>query len=139
MREINKRQVGFRIKFVRELLHLTQFQFGERLGVSVGAVNNWEMGRNLPSRKNLTIIAKLGVKDMDYMLYGTQSKFTDNQLQVLDELEEFYEEEKEVDNPYSITLTIATYIDHPDSPYMTDRECAEVVREFLNGALGEDE
>lgn len=139
MREINKRQVGFRIKFVRELLNLTQLQFGELLGVSVGAVNNWEMGRNLPSKKNLMIIAKLGVKDVDYMLYGTQSKFTDEQLEALKEIRSIYNDEFEEGNPDSIGYSVVSCLEYSEIEGLDDYMFAEVVREFLNGVLGEGE
>ncbi|BCH33238.1 hypothetical protein MesoLjLc_51680 [Mesorhizobium sp. L-8-10] len=37
-------QIGARIRELREILDLTQDQFAEKIGVSRGAVGNWEIG-----------------------------------------------------------------------------------------------
>lgn len=47
-----------RIKEVRRLTGLTQAKFGEMLGVSLMAVQNWEMGKNNPSSTTLQLISQ---------------------------------------------------------------------------------
>lgn len=47
-----------RIKTVRKSMGLTQAKFGEMLGVSLMAVQNWEMGKNGPSNTTLQLIAQ---------------------------------------------------------------------------------
>lgn len=42
-----------RIKIAREAAGLSQSQLGERVGVTKGAVSNWENGRDSPTTQNL--------------------------------------------------------------------------------------
>lgn len=49
----------WQITKIRTQLHLTQAELGNKLGVSRGAVNNWEAGNYLPSAKNIRALHAL--------------------------------------------------------------------------------
>lgn len=71
--EVDKKEVGQRIKDVRLSTGLTLEDFGERIGgVSKGAVYHWESGKNLPNKPRLERIAEMGNLSVDYLLYGKQ-------------------------------------------------------------------
>ncbi len=48
MYEINKSRIGLKIKDVRESNGCSMAEFGDKLGVTKGAVNNYEKGRVVP-------------------------------------------------------------------------------------------
>ncbi|QAA29067.1 helix-turn-helix transcriptional regulator [Lactiplantibacillus plantarum] len=69
--EINKKDVGLRIKKIRLSHHYTMENFGKLIGAPKSAVNNWEKGRNLPSSERLEKIAILGNTNVDMLLFGS--------------------------------------------------------------------
>lgn len=69
---IDKVKVGQRIRLIRLGKQLTLSEFGNLLDVKKSAVNNWEKGRNLPTKKKLEKIALLGNTSVDYILNGTK-------------------------------------------------------------------
>lgn len=72
MNDINKKEVGERIKKIRMNLGLSMEEFGEILDTSKGAVNNWEKGKNLPNNKRLKDIMTIGkLNSIDELLYGS--------------------------------------------------------------------
>jgi phage repressor protein C with HTH and peptisase S24 domain len=62
--------IGRRIRYVREvLLHVTQNEFAARLGITRGAVGNWERDKGI-KRENLVLISeKIGV-DYNWLSRG---------------------------------------------------------------------
>ncbi|GKS53948.1 helix-turn-helix domain-containing protein [Enterococcus mundtii] len=70
---LNKQKIGQRIKKIRTSLGLNMEEFGEKLGTSKGAVNNWEKGKNLPNAKRLSQITQLGVMTKNELMYGSVS------------------------------------------------------------------
>ena len=53
-----------RIKQIRKVTGLSQTKFGERLGVTLSAVQKWEMGLNQPDSSSLKLICdKFGVNE----------------------------------------------------------------------------
>ena len=62
MANINMRRIGRRLKKAREAKHLTQEEFAELLGLSVGYIGMIECGRRIPSLPTfLDIISALEV------------------------------------------------------------------------------
>lgn len=59
--------IGEQIKSVRLRLHLSQTEFGEKLGVSFTTVNRWENGKTEPSYKAIRALEKL-CRDHDLRL-----------------------------------------------------------------------
>lgn len=75
MSEINKIEVGNRIHTIRLRLGLTLEEFGKKVGnASKGNALNWEKGKNLPNKKRLAEIAKLGHISVDFLLNGFTSE-----------------------------------------------------------------
>ena len=68
--DINKKEVGLRIKNIRLELGETLEEFGKRFKTSKVTVFNWEKGRNLPNKSNLKAIADIKNKTVEYLLYG---------------------------------------------------------------------
>lgn len=66
----NKGELGRRILRLREQAKLTQTDVAELLGVTDGAVSNWEHGIRMPGVKNLLTLAELLGVSTDYLLCG---------------------------------------------------------------------
>ena len=55
-----------KIKYARKaVLHASQEEFGNMLGVSRSSINNWELGTGKPSTLHLIGISKLSGKSID--------------------------------------------------------------------------
>ena len=67
---INKKQVGRRIMFIRKRNFLTLIEFARKIGASKSSVSDWEKGFRLPSEGILTKIAIMGNTTVDKLLYG---------------------------------------------------------------------
>ena len=70
---IDNKQVGYRIRKIRENQNETMEEFGKKHFIphaSKGVVSNWENGYNKPNKKRLEIIAELGHASVEYLLYG---------------------------------------------------------------------
>ena len=92
--EPNKKQVGARIKRIREKDNLTLYEFGSRLGkklgtdrIKEGIISRWENGKSLPNSKRIQGIAELGRITVGELLYGSIEQFIYKVL--IDELSEF--------------------------------------------------
>lgn len=73
-KEINKKEVGQRIKFIRLNRGYTIQGFGDLFGASRGNVQAWESGACLPNKKRQLDIAKLGKISVNELLYGNIEK-----------------------------------------------------------------
>lgn len=70
--EINNKEVGFRIKSIRQKNGKTTKEFGSLIdGASDSLVSRWERGVNLPNTKRLKLIAELGAMSVNELLYGS--------------------------------------------------------------------
>lgn len=67
---MDNRQIGERIKEIRMAKGMTTKKFAKFVGVTTGGVNNWEHGRNLPSKGRLKIIADLAGITVQELLEG---------------------------------------------------------------------
>lgn len=73
--ELNKQEIGRRIKAIRIDKNWTLEEFGLLVGnASKGTVSNWESGVNVPNKKRLELIALLGNTSIDWLLYGIVDK-----------------------------------------------------------------
>lgn len=69
--DINKKEVGERIKFIRISLGLTMEEFGEKVGKALKSnVSKWERGVSLPNNARLKQISEIGQVSMLYLLEG---------------------------------------------------------------------
>lgn len=73
MDEINKKEIGQRIRKIRASLGETAEVFGERFDpvANRGLVSGWENGRYTPNPERLKIIADLGNKSVDELIHGS--------------------------------------------------------------------
>ena len=71
--EQNKR-LGERIKKIRKEQGMSQLEFSKAIGATKSAVSNWENGYNAPNNERLKIIAEIGNKTVEELLYGTIDK-----------------------------------------------------------------
>lgn len=84
---IDTKAVGRRIHDIRVSHNYTQKYFGEFIGrVNKSAVNNWEKGRNLPSKDKLERIAFLGKTSVKDLMKNDIKKYlikpTDDQVEL---------------------------------------------------------
>lgn len=63
-----------RLKELRTEAKLTQAEFAKRLGVSFGAIGNWESGARIPRQELLERIADFFNVPMDYLLGREDNK-----------------------------------------------------------------
>lgn len=71
---IDLKQVGFRIKEIRQNLGLSMSAFATKIDnkAKSGTVSNWETGKNLPNNERLKKIADLGNTTIKELLYGDE-------------------------------------------------------------------
>lgn len=89
--EVNKREVGKRIKAIRTSKGMTLELFGQIFDpvASKSIVSRWESGKSIPSNKRIkTISDKFGVSTM-YLLYGDKTAFDYPQSQYLEMLKDY--------------------------------------------------
>ena len=94
--KVNKRNVGLRIRQIRNSLNLTLEEFGKifssdvnnKINAGKSNVSTWERGDSLPNKQRLEIIAKKGNMTVNELLYGSIDEFLDNNLQDLLEYQE---------------------------------------------------
>lgn len=74
--EINLKEVGKRIKLIREKHGYTMADLGKLVDTnSASTINNWEKGNNLPNKKRLEKIALLGNTTENWIKYGEFSDY----------------------------------------------------------------
>ena len=66
-----RRQVGARIKEIRQHIGLTQAEVAEKLGIAKQSVTNYESGKTDPSIRNLIALATVLGVSTDYLLGRT--------------------------------------------------------------------
>ena len=88
---VNKKNVGLRIRQIRNSLNLTLEEFGKifsldansKLNAGKSNVSTWERGDSLPNKQRLEIIAKKGNMTVNELLYGSIDEFLENNLETL--------------------------------------------------------
>lgn len=61
--------IGSRLKVWRQAIGLTQHDFSERVGLHIGVLKKYELGKNTPGGEALASIAKTGV-NLNWLLTG---------------------------------------------------------------------
>jgi len=69
----NKEIISVRLRSARTRAGLSQPQLAELMGVSKGAVGNWESGQNPPSRDKLSVIAEILKTSVQYLAGDTDA------------------------------------------------------------------
>lgn len=88
---VNKRNVGLRIRQIRNNLNLTLEEFGKifssnlnnKLNAGKSNVSTWERGDSLPNKQRLEIIAEKGNITVNKLLYGSINEFLENNTNIL--------------------------------------------------------
>lgn len=77
--ELQKREIGERIKAIRQLLNLDQYEFGSKIvpNASASNVSRWERGLNVPNVDRIKSIAETGQVSAKFLLNGTQMSIRD--------------------------------------------------------------
>ena len=81
-------QIGGRIADLRRALgrsagrRVTQREMAEALGVHLGTVTAWEIGKQRPEGENLDRLAELLDVSPDYLLHGTESERGGDELEL---------------------------------------------------------
>jgi transcriptional regulator with XRE-family HTH domain len=70
--------VGSRLRVWRQALGLTQNDFSERVGLHIGVLKKYELGKNTPGGDALASIAKTGV-NLNWLLTGEGSMRSDEE------------------------------------------------------------
>ena len=88
--------LGKRIKVVREGLGLSQAELAKKVGGLAAKISKYEMNQREPEIATLVKIAKLGGKDLNWLLTGNSSgiqKETDKSLKkIIAQIERIYKE-----------------------------------------------
>lgn len=98
--EVNKKEVGNRIKDIRYSFGDTQIEFAKRISATVPAISNWENAINLPNNERLKTIANLRNITVDELLYGENKKriseLKEENTLLLDKVNNYKEEKKQL-------------------------------------------
>lgn len=80
--EINKKDVGSRIKMIRINMKESTAEFAKHFNppASDSLVSRWERGVNLPNTERLNRIAELGGMSVDELLYGKRNVIIKNAI-----------------------------------------------------------
>lgn len=69
--------ISDRIKNLREMNGMTQTELANKLGISRGAVNSWEMSLSTPTVANIIQLSKIFHVTTDYLLGITDNVYLD--------------------------------------------------------------
>lgn len=78
--------ISDRIKNLREMNGMTQTELANKLGISRGAVNSWEMSLSTPTVANIVHLSKIFHISTDFLLGITDSVYVD--ISMLDDEEQ---------------------------------------------------
>ena len=73
-------EIGERIKIAREKIGISQSELARRVGVKPQSVQVWESGRNGPSRKRISILAKELIVTPHWLEFGSEPSGANIQL-----------------------------------------------------------
>lgn len=77
IKNLNKKEVGSRIKQIRLNKGYTLESFGKLFGARKGNVQQWENGVSLPNKKRIIEICKLANITIDELFYGANINLYD--------------------------------------------------------------
>ena len=77
IKNLNKKEVGSRIKQIRMNKGYTLEAFGKLFNVSKSNILKWEQGQSLPNKKRIIEICKLANITIDELFYGANINLYD--------------------------------------------------------------
>lgn len=94
---INLKEVGRRIKAIRQDRGFSQQEFGEKLtNANKSLVSRWENGKNLPNNERLKSIAEIGDMTVEELLYGDTDKIKSLDDVLYEQIEQFTDRKNRV-------------------------------------------
>lgn len=144
MKEINKKELGKRIKSIRQGLGKNLEDFGKLMPTVANRslVSAWENGRYVPSNERLKAIADIGDITVDELLHGNQKDRLFNLLcSAMEENSKVYSEDlvksviKYLDTYDNLTDTIVSINDPEKSADYEDQSIRNFLRTNLNGFM----
>lgn len=88
--ELTPSPVSIRIKSIRSELGLSQFEFGQKVGISKPLISMIESGKREPTQKTIRKISeKIGVTT-NWLKFGTEPKFSDETTEFIANLQHKY-------------------------------------------------
>lgn len=84
--ELDNRELGKRIKNVRDGLEMTQPEFSGRIGVSRNTLASWETGNRRPELGHLYKIARIGGVSLDWLTGIANSPLTNKDESEIEDL-----------------------------------------------------
>ena len=83
---VNKTKLGERISTIRTKANFNLTEFGKVINASKSSISEWEKGKNIPNKKRLNEIAKVGNISTNQLLYGSIDEFLQsNFLEIVNE------------------------------------------------------
>lgn len=83
---VNKTKLGERISTIRTKANFNLTEFGKVINASKSSISEWEKGKNIPNKKRLNEIAKVGNISTNQLLYGSIDEFLQNNfLEIVNE------------------------------------------------------
>jgi len=79
-----------RIKEIRDYFSLSRAAFGEKIGVTGDAINNWERGRAEVKEYFIKLLCSAYNVSEVWLRYGKGDMFTENKQDILQQLKEEY-------------------------------------------------
>lgn len=96
--EVDKKEVGKRIKSIRIKLKETTAEFAEHFTppASNSLVSRWERGVNLPNNERIEVISKLGNMSVEELLYGNKNINEPPEAILKEDLSTFIDSKREI-------------------------------------------
>ena len=138
---VNKKNVGLRIKQIRFNKGYTLEAFGLLFDAKKANVQQWEIGRSLPNKDRLRKISEISSYTVNELLYGSIDEFLENNIEVL--LMNSKYPFKEILENYDLKEAVLIYIDNfntVNEEKITVNEIdkiAKAVNEVLEGIIND--
>lgn len=136
--EVSNKDVGARIKSIRQKLGKTTKEFGSLVGnASDSLVSRWERGVNLPNNKRIKAIASIGGISVSELLYGPFERFVRNYAEEVtyDEDWETIFQLEDYDRKEIIDVAISQLLKKTDALSQYEKGEFETVRYNLYGEV----
>lgn len=78
-----KKQIGIRIKNIREEMNLSKDEFAKNIGISGQFLGMIEKGKNFLSIEKLKNLCEFTNLSADYILFGKENNLTDSTKEIL--------------------------------------------------------
>lgn len=105
-----------RIKKLRNVLHLTQAEFADRIGVKRNTVATYEMGRSVPSESAISLICREFRVNEEWLRYGIGEMFLVDSSDEIENLAKKYDVIPEV----QVFIEKLVHLNKKDQKVITD-------------------